>query len=160
MFALRWGCAARFSNRVSSVHQHRATRLLLGDDVEIGLARPVAVVDQIDTRLGGGAGRGRAVRVERDFGASGRNGGSDLLQVTADRASKRTILGTAKARGAGVHICPSQSDTGGQLPAFSRTNPANTAIASTPSRIITRAKRRLTSAAVIPISSGPESNPA
>src|SRR5712675_988190 len=39
----------------------------LGDDVEVALGRPVAVVDQIDTGLGGGAGRGGAARVDGDL---------------------------------------------------------------------------------------------
>ena len=38
-----------------------------GDDVEVVLVRPVAVVDQIDAGVGRSAGRGRATRVDRDL---------------------------------------------------------------------------------------------
>ena len=39
----------------------------LGDDIEVALGREIAVVDQIDSGLGGGAGRSRAARVDRDL---------------------------------------------------------------------------------------------
>src|SRR6516162_8776745 len=39
----------------------------LGDNIEVVLARKIAVVDQINTGLGGSAGRGRAARVDRNL---------------------------------------------------------------------------------------------
>src|SRR5207245_8767461 len=75
--------------------QHRRNRHpLLGDDVEVVVARPVAVVDQIDPGLGGSTGRGRATRVYSDL---------DVVPVGFVEGGRDFVIGD------GLHIAPGGS---------------------------------------------------